>query len=153
MKKILANKTLIVIALMTVLALGAVFYNQADLKTPGSFEKERQTKRDESAPEISVGEDEVASQSETETDSQITLVIQNPADGAMVTDSSLTVSGVTDANAEVFVNEFELEADEEGNFSQELTLEEGENIIVITAVDEAGNFAERELTVMYEPTG
>ena len=71
----------------------------------------------------------------------------------MVTDSSLTVSGVTDANAEVFVNEFELEADEEGNFSQELTLEEGENIIVITAVDEAGNFAERELTVMYEPTG
>ena len=82
---------------------------------------------------------------------KITLSISSPANGATVTKSSLTVRGRTAANAEVFVNELETRADAGGNFSASLTLEEGENYIIVMANDAMGNVAEAELTVTYTP--
>ena len=42
-----------------------------------------------------------------------------------------------------------VEADEEGNFETEITLVGGANEIKITAYDEEGNQAEKNLTLIY----
>ena len=82
---------------------------------------------------------------------QIKLTVTSPADKATVTTSSLTISGETVPNADVAVNELELKANHAGKFSGKLTLSEGDNPVVITAVDTNGNYAEKEITVTYEP--
>jgi bacillopeptidase F len=81
---------------------------------------------------------------------EIPLSITSPTDGITVTNPSLTVKGITLSNAEVFVNDKETAADAKGNFSATLILDDGENIIVVTANDLQGNSAEKELTVIYD---
>jgi len=83
---------------------------------------------------------------------QIKLTLTSPADKATVTASALTISGETVPNADVIINELELKANTAGKFSGKLTLVEGENPIVITAVDANGNYVEKEISVTYEPT-
>lgn len=78
------------------------------------------------------------------------LQVGSPKDGITVSSPSITVSGKTKSNADVFINDLETKADDDGVFSVNLTLEEGENIIIITAGDDEGNFDEEELTVNYE---
>lgn len=80
---------------------------------------------------------------------QITLTISSPQPGAVVTNSQLTVKGKTTPKAEVYVNEAEGFADVSGNFSATITLDEGENPVVVTAVDENGNMAEKDFVVTY----
>ncbi len=87
----------------------------------------------------------------TPTPAQVKLTVTSPTDGLIIKTSKLTVKGVTAASAEVFINDLESKADAGGNFSGTLTLDEGDNPISIIAVDENGNFAERELTVSFEP--
>ena len=79
-------------------------------------------------------------------------MIENPSDKETVNSQSVKVTGKTSAMAEVFVNEKKTKADQNGNFSIEIILEEGENIINVTANDSAGNFAEKEITVYLEST-
>ena len=78
------------------------------------------------------------------------LQISSPQDGVTVNSSTISVSGKTKTNADVFINDLETKADDDGVFSVNLTLEEGENIIIITAGDDEGNFDEKELTVNYD---
>lgn len=80
----------------------------------------------------------------------IILTISTPTDGMKVTNSTITVKGKTKAFAEVFVNDEEDRADANGNFSVKLTLDEGDNPIVISVNDVDGNVAEEELIVYYE---
>lgn len=82
---------------------------------------------------------------------EITLTINSPTSGATVSTSSITVSGKTSPNAEVFVNESETKADAAGNFSVQMSLDEGDNYIIVVANDADGNAAEAELTVIYNP--
>ena len=82
--------------------------------------------------------------------SDISLVVNSPAKGAVVKRANLTVSGKTIARAEVVVNDVETIADTKGNFSVNIFLDEGENTIVVVANDSDGNYAESELTVTYE---
>ena len=79
----------------------------------------------------------------------LALSISTPADGATLTAAKLTVRGTTTPKAEVFINELEMRADAAGSFSGTLTLDEGENLIVVMANDENGNVAEKDLTVFY----
>lgn len=65
-------------------------------------------------------------------------------------DSAGNVTGNTSAYAEVFVNDMAISADANGNFSTKLVLDEGENIILVSANDEEGNMAQETLTVNYE---
>ena len=51
----------------------------------------------------------------------------------------------------MFVNESETKADSSGNFSATLTLDEGENYILVVANDSSGNYAEKEFTITYTP--
>lgn len=80
---------------------------------------------------------------------QITLDITAPENNSTVTKSSVVVTGKTAPKAEVFVNDVETVANNAGNFSVTLTLDEGENPIVVVANDADGNMAEKELMVTY----
>jgi hypothetical protein len=82
---------------------------------------------------------------------RITLTMSSPVSGATVSTSTIAVSGKTAPNAEVFVNESETRADASGNFSVQMSLDEGDNYIIVVANDADGNAAEAELTVIYSP--
>lgn len=77
--------------------------------------------------------------------------LNQPTDGQIFTVSQITVSGKTDANAEVSVNDKDIKADSQGEFSTVVNLDEGDNIISILANDEYGNMAEKEIVVSYTP--
>ncbi|MEK7060803.1 MAG: hypothetical protein AAB937_01065 [Patescibacteria group bacterium] len=85
------------------------------------------------------------------TSAGLTLIVTSPTIGQTVTISQITIKGKTAPLAEVFVNDVELKADASGNFSQGVTLEEGENYILVVANDTDGNFAEKELSITYTP--
>jgi hypothetical protein len=80
---------------------------------------------------------------------KLTLTITSPADGTTVSQNKITVTGETIAGADVSVNEKDLTASADGNFSTTISLEEGENPILITAGNEDG-FEEKEIVVYYE---
>lgn len=96
--------------------------------------------------------DPISSEKKEETTiaNQISLFIDQPSNGIVVSNPLLTVRGKTNSNAEIVVNDKETNANSSGNFSVTLTLDEGENSIIIVANDELGNIAEKELLVTYE---
>lgn len=85
----------------------------------------------------------------TATQTALQLSISEPQDEAVVSVSFVTVRGKTAPGAEVSVNGELAEVDANGNFSIRVMLEEGANLLTITASDEDGNEASVELTVGY----
>ena len=83
-------------------------------------------------------------------ESSLSLQIISPSDGSVVTSSYITLRGKTVAQADVFVNDTETVADANGDFSVGLTLDEGENPIIVVANDANGNVGEVEVTITYE---
>lgn len=74
-----------------------------------------------------------------------TLAIDNLRDGQEIVGKekkNLMIKGITEAKAAVVVNAQQTRADDEGNFSLEYTLSEGDNQLEITASDAAGNQSE-----------
>jgi hypothetical protein len=80
------------------------------------------------------------------------IQILSPSHQSIVTSPYITLRGKTSAQAEVFVNDKETTADAQGNFSVALTLEEGENPIMIVVNDQNGNVGEEEISLVYEVT-
>lgn len=96
--------------------------------------------------------------SPTPTDSQPTtnglqLTITSPEDEFISSTSSVTVSGTTAASAVVSIThetgETMLQADVNGKFSTEITLESGYNQITVTAIDGTGRQVSKSLLVTY----
>lgn len=83
-------------------------------------------------------------------ESSILLQMISPANNVVVKSPKVTIRGKTVASAEVSINEKDTKADTNGNFAVDLTLDEGENLIVIVANDSEGKAAETELTLTYE---
>lgn len=81
--------------------------------------------------------------------SQISLSVTSPSSGTTVASPTVAVIGRTLPKAEIFANEAEGVADTAGNFSLTVKLDDGENSIIITAVDGDGNVAEKEIIVTY----
>lgn len=81
------------------------------------------------------------------TSDKISLTITSPLNGVTLNSTNVTIKGKTSPNAEVFINDASTKADANGNFSLTLTLDEGENNLVITANDTEGNVAEGNLSV------
>lgn len=79
------------------------------------------------------------------------LEITNPKDGDKFFDEErqITISGETDKNATVEINNRLAVIDQYGNFSQPYELNEGENKLKIVATDPAGNQTSQEITVSY----
>lgn len=78
---------------------------------------------------------------------EINLEITSPKDGEVVTKSPVLVTGTTVKGADVFVNDVETKADEDGNFKVSVSLDEGENEIFVTANNQDGNYAESSIKV------
>lgn len=81
------------------------------------------------------------------------LVIDSPSDDQSFSkdDKTAQVRGKTDSGVKVTVNELWAITDENGNFSYQLPLRDGENKIRVVAIDEAGNKTEAEQKVNYSP--
>lgn len=62
-------------------------------------------------------------------------------------DANGNVTGKTSPFAEVFINDQTVKADKDGNFSLKISLDEGENQVLVSANDSDGNVAEQNLTV------
>lgn len=77
----------------------------------------------------------------------LTIEINQPKDGDVFQQSPIKVSGKTKVGAEVFINDQQTKADNNGNFSVDLVLDEGQNEIVVAANDELGNYVEKTLAV------
>ena len=142
MKKLLFP---ILIIVVIVAGLGITWYKnekqavlESEANAPGSI-----------PAEVTPGTRQLTEEANIPRATEITLTITSPSDGATVTASSLTVKGKTAPWAEVFVNDIGTVADANGNFSAKLTLDEGENPIVVFANDADGNVAEKEITVTY----
>lgn len=89
-------------------------------------------------------------EADTADDRQVSLEIFEPTDQSTVTSSTITVRGKSVASASVFVNDQELKANANGEFSTTVNLDEGENVVYVVAADDFGNYAEKELTVTLE---
>lgn len=137
------NKILLIGIIVTVLIIVLLFSKK--INNPA---KPTSTEQIESTIQT---DQQAVSEQEQPIEEGLYLEVISPVDVSSVSNSSITVSGKTEANVEIFINENELKADLQGNFSAALTLEEGENIIVVTASDDEGNYAEKTVTVTYEP--
>lgn len=81
---------------------------------------------------------------------EILLTISEPVDKSTVTFPNLIIRGKTVANAEVSINDQTLPANANGDFSAQVSLEEGDNYFYITAIDANGNSSEKEIMITYE---
>ena len=83
----------------------------------------------------------------------LSLEIISPEDESIIEEEKITLEGKTAPESVVVViypeGENIVEADEEGNFETEITLVGGANEIKVTAYDEEGNQAEKNLTLVY----
>jgi len=82
------------------------------------------------------------------------LAINSPDDELLTDNQQLIVSGTTGINnfVVIFVNNQETitHADDAGNFSVEVELDEGGNILIIQSIDEDGQSCQLERTVIVD---
>lgn len=80
------------------------------------------------------------------------LIIDTPNDGNKYYDfeQEIEISGATEPDATAYINGRLAIVDTNGQFHQTFKLSQGDNLIVIKAVDVAGNHSEKQLTVSYE---
>ncbi len=150
----MAKNTIVSVVIVVILALaGSLFvYMQTGRKNTvsennkGTFPAEERSGSLETEP---VNESP-GTISTTAPSSPMTLTVSYPLDRATVSTAGITVKGTTSPQAEVFVNETEVVANANGAFSAYITLEEGDNYIVIVATDQDGNSVEKEMTVNVE---
>lgn len=85
--------------------------------------------------------------------STLELIVTSPEDNTISEKEMIEVSGQTVSDAIVTIiypdGEKILEADEEGNFSTEISLIGGDNLIKISAFNDQGDKASKTLTVVY----
>ena len=87
-------------------------------------------------------------QAQTTNDNQsIRLNLLQPLNKVVVNEKRFLLKGNTSPFADVFVNQQSLKADEQGNFSTLVNLEEGLNNLVVVVNDQKGNFSEKEIMV------
>ena len=81
------------------------------------------------------------------------LEISEPEDGKLIKggDKKVKVSGKSSTDAQVFVNGTRIVLGNEGGFTTDMSLNDGENTITIKAQDNASNNVELERKVIYEP--
>jgi flagellar hook assembly protein FlgD len=75
------------------------------------------------------------------------LVISNPVNGAWTNESLISVAGVVPEGTTIKVNGQEAEVNAAGEFAREVILQEGENILRISATDDVGNITSQEMVI------
>lgn len=79
------------------------------------------------------------------------LTVSEPVNDSMVKSQTVTLKGVTNADAVVSINGKIVSVDASGNFSEAVTLELGPNLIEVVASDFYGNSTTVPITVIYSP--
>lgn len=81
------------------------------------------------------------------------LSIDSPTDGQSFSkaDKTIIVKGKTNIGNKVTVNDFWAIVDDNGQYSYNLTLQDGENSVKIVSTDQAGNTEEKTIKVTYSP--
>lgn len=138
------KKILLVFLLGVVAVLGYYFYQGRSFNKQKIIEK---VKREVLKKETTERKEKSESQSPS---TPLFLEINSPQSGTVVHNPTIIVSGKTLPEAEVFINDKETQADNQGNFSLSVSLDEGENTLVILANDKEGNYQEKELTIVLE---
>ncbi len=82
-----------------------------------------------------------------------TLKINEPEDSKKIQggDKKVKIAGNTEVGTQVFINDSQVIVDNAGNFSQESSLDEGDNNFRIKSVDKANNATEVSRKVTYQP--
>ena len=82
-----------------------------------------------------------------------TLIINEPEDNKKIQggDKKVKVSGKTDVGAKILVNDNQIVVDKDGNFTNDLAINEGDNIVTVKAIDSATNTTEVQRKVTYTP--
>jgi len=75
------------------------------------------------------------------------LEVDKPSDQQTINVTNINISGRTDAEAKVEINNQEVSVDQNGNFSQELKLTDAATKISVTATSKSGKTAKIERTV------
>jgi len=85
--------------------------------------------------------------------SEVGLTLAKPEDLAVVDQTPITISGITDADNWVTIStekeDYLTQADSNGAFEEDVDLIGGVNIIAISAFDNAGNSNSTKLTIVY----
>lgn len=81
------------------------------------------------------------------------LTINEPEDGKIVQggDRKIRISGKTDPNVKIFINDNQIVVSQDGNFTSDQSLNDGDNIFLIKALDLASNATEVQRRVVYTP--
>jgi len=79
------------------------------------------------------------------------LTVSEPLNDSVVTSQTVTVKGVTNADAVVSIDGKIVSVDASGNFSEPVTLDLGPNLIEVLVNDFFGNSATVTITVIYSP--
>lgn len=75
------------------------------------------------------------------------LIITRPADNEIIEGRMVNVKGLTDKNSEVFINDQPVLANDEGEFSEDVGLQEGLNTIVVKSKNNFDKETTRSLSV------
>lgn len=135
-------KIFAVLILLVIMITGIVLYKKSQQSVIRSAQPQ-------AVPTLTVMPVAANNQGEQPIEQGLSLQLTSPADKAVVSTPSISVSGLTKPGAEININDLQTKADLQGRFTQNLSLEEGENTIVVSANDDLGNYAEKSLTVTY----
>lgn len=80
------------------------------------------------------------------------ITLETPHNGSMLTQSPVTIRGTARNSAKIAINGKDILPDKNGNFSEELLLSDGYNIITVEASDQFGKRTHKTLEVMYQQT-
>lgn len=104
----------------------------------------------------------VVNEKESDFSNIITVILKNappylnilsPSNGQSFSKDQniINVQGTTDSNVKITVNDFRAITDNNGNFSYNISLQSGDNLIKISAIDTAGNKTAKEIKITYSP--
>jgi ABC-type lipoprotein release transport system permease subunit len=140
-----------IIGVVAVLALMAVYPKLAGETTQTTTNSkpqvtvENEFSTSTNSPRVITG----ASPEEKQAAQEYFFTIISPVTHSTVNTKTVTVSGKTVPNADVYVNEIDAKANAQGDFSVNYQLEEGINYLVVGGNDTYGNYQEQELVVTY----
>ncbi len=78
------------------------------------------------------------------------LTITTPTSGSLLSASLATITGTAENSRRVSVNDRIIDIDESGNFSEELLMSYGYNIVTVKATDRFGRETEETLQLVYK---
>ncbi len=79
------------------------------------------------------------------------FVINYPAEGQILRNGLITITGETENDSKLYFMEKEVPLNSSGGFQLDLALKPGENLLVFTSIDEAGNKNIFKRKVIFEP--